>query len=65
MTMTGNDEDRPAEKPSADNGQRRAVAPRRSCYQPPRLIEWGTLIQLTSGGMGPEDDFDPASSKAV
>lgn len=43
---------------------RRAPARRRS-YASPRLIEWGSLTELTLGGSGLDIDYDFITTKAV
>lgn len=36
-----------------------AAGPRRMPYQPPKLIVWGTVRQLTAGANGGMEDFPP------
>ncbi|HBL26477.1 MAG TPA: hypothetical protein DD490_06550 [Acidobacteria bacterium] len=47
------------------DGPPRAAAIRRRAYDPPELIEWGSLVQITLGGSGIEYDIDNGATKAV
>lgn len=56
-------EDAPLERHPVEGA--RAAARRRRTYSSPRLIEWGSLTELTLGGAGSDNDYDFITTKAV
>ena len=61
--MADNKPGRNQKKPEAVSGGQ--PFRQRRVYERPRLIEWGTLQELTAGGVGDDADFDVTATKAV
>lgn len=55
----------PSPEPVSVSGVSQEAGPGRKAYEAPALVEWGSILELTAGGLASDEDGDFTGSGGV